>query len=225
MNTVTLPELVGLPARLTLLSVSDRPGFTPPLRFHGMITNVSAELMIVDLITAPASSLKGMRLGIEVLHPDGLLQFQTAVESVQPTGVTVNAPSPADLQWIQRRQKVRTPIQTGCLLFPVSPLSQAGPWEATTSNLSAGGIAVSTTAPLSPGDHVLIRFAAGTGLPEKAFEAEVLRIDKRAGGSRDLALRFVSLASHDEALICHVVEGINQERNTGHSKFQNSDHS
>lgn len=153
---------------------------------------------------------------LEVLLPDGIRRFPSVLRRrIAGTPSTLVVDWPKDIERIQRRNDVRVGVSLPVVLEPLARVENlARRIEATTSDLSAGGLRVVTTEPLPANLAVRVRLQ----MPDKqeiVAHGQVLRgqpIDEEGDRARYWAgIRFTAIDERDRREITQAVFDIQRE--------------
>lgn len=214
MELPSLGQLLGRPARVTLARAGGAGA--PPIRVHGVVHSVQTDQLTLAVTEAwPIAGLPE-RASLEVIMPDGLISFDSEV--TQPGGahdrLVVLISVPEGLRWVQRREHVRLSVQIPCRVVIEPAGLSTGPLPGTIQNLSAGGLALATAAPLTVGDRCSVHLPAILRIADP-LSAEVYRVEAAGPDGHLAAMRFLPHSPAQQAALGKLLHDLRSGRAEG----------
>ena len=179
--------------------VAEIPGFVEQVSTTSVTLGLAAPLPRLDPRT---------RFGVEMMAGPGLLRFQsTAYRAPEPGATRLQVMLPRQIESVQRRKFSRVPFSAPVAFTPVSEptnsdSSQGG--VGTASDLSAGGMRMTTNMPVRFGQTLSVSFHTPDGTTYRAVTCKVVRV-QAAEHRYNVGLRFVDL---DDVVENQIVQSV-----------------
>lgn len=210
MVQVDLVNLTGCRIRLTLPAGEMIRPASPPLHLFGTVASSADNLITVTLEGPVPDSVRSATVSVDILHPDGLLRFQSTMHVDRSNGLQAQVPlsTATTMEWVQRRQHVRASVDLPTHWFHAH-YDHPTLTEARLINLSVGGVAMRTTTAPEPGERIFIDLSPIPRLTVSTVLAEVLRSHRAPDGMHVVAVRLVDLPAADELTLDRFVATAN----------------
>ncbi|MFZ5826635.1 MAG: PilZ domain-containing protein [Bacillota bacterium] len=196
-----LMEMSGERVRLTVLDPISRERY---MRFPGMLSGITASALSVECWQTVPVFPPGTPVTMEVVTNGQILRIQSAVQSCEPDRWSwLQLDMPANLETVEYRRHARVEVKS-----PIHLITE-GEGHAVYGflrDLSAGGAALRTEEPLSPGVRVQASLSLSTGLILERLDAEVVRCSETGDGFYVLAVQF-DYSPEKQALLESYVKG------------------
>lgn len=158
------------------------------MRFRGEVSGMTNSALSVDCWQAVPAFAEGAPVTLEVLSTGQMFRMHSTVQAYEPDRWSrMRLTVPAGLETVENRLHTRVEVRSPIWLVTEG---QGQAVHGILRDISAGGAALRTEEPLSPGTQVYSALSLSTGLMFERLEAEVVRCSETGNGWYVLAVQF-----------------------------------